>query len=49
MQNTPRDIVHKIASYLNDGENLVLSTVTKQDREIDREKYKKNISKNTER
>ena len=43
MQHTPRDIVHKIASYLNDGENLVLSTVTKQDWEIDREKYKKNI------
>ena len=43
MQNTPRDIVHKIASYLNDGENLVLSTVTKQDWEIDREKHKKNI------
>jgi hypothetical protein len=43
MNYLPYEIISNISSFLTDGENLVLSTVTKQDWKIEREKCKKNI------
>tara|TARA_Y100000768_G_C23982493_1_gene686694 strand:- start:1287 stop:1820 length:534 start_codon:yes stop_codon:yes gene_type:complete len=43
MNFVSKDIINHTSFFLSDNENLVLSVVTKQDWNIDREKHKKNI------
>lgn len=43
MNLVSNDIINHVSLFLSDNENLVLSSVTKQDWNIDREKHKKNI------